>query len=449
MIVERDPLRGLLALRPHPALGGLHPAQRLALQKPGRFRAWLAGRRSGKSYAAACWLLGGRAGQISAYCARTLKSAKGIMLGIFAELNAKYGLGLTIRIATGTVVEPSGHVIQFYGLRDKGQADLMRGLKFRRVFVDEGGAFGDDLLKYAIEEVLQPTLLDYAGELTLAGTPGPIVKGYWYDVTGNPGGAPVIAGRWPVSRWTYLENPHLKGIDVVAEALAANGEGPEHATFKREYEAIWCEDADRRVYQYKGLLWAEPPVSGQTVMALDFGQVDQTTWIVCRQGYDTRPHVHVLHAVAVDNPTFPQIAQITRDLQQRFSVNKIVADEGALGKGYANHLRTQYYLPVEAASKLHKRARIDGCRGRLAAQTLHLCAGAALLHDEWRSLCWDDLALDHHPRHADDLSDALLYALEEYSAWEYPVDPPVVVTEQQTVRLRVERSLARRASGGI
>jgi hypothetical protein len=442
----------MLALAPSPTLRALTPRQRAAISGARRFRSWMAGRRAGKSYAAAIWLLGGKKGQVSAYCARTLKSAKAIMLPVFAELNARFGLGLDIRIATGTIIEPSGHVIQFYGLRDQSQADLLRGQKFRRVVVDEGGAFDDELLKYSIESVIQPTLVDQRGELTLCGTPGPIPKGYFYDITGNPGLDDPIPGRWPVWHWTFRDNPHVPREDVLAEALEVNGWTEQSATFLREYGAIWCEDADAIVYRYRGERWAPMPGPGKTVLAVDFGSgkdrdSDATTFTVWRQPYDTQTHVFALFALARDIIDIPETAAIIRQLRERFSVNKIVADEGALGSAIAKELRRGYKLPIEAAKRQDKKGRILSARGRLDAGTLHLCEEAKPLADEWLSLCWNETRDDHHPRQADDLSDSALYGLEELSAWEMPAPPPKVVTINEAMRQKaMQKAQSRGAS---
>jgi hypothetical protein len=448
VIVARDPLSGLLGLAPSPTVRGLTPLQKLAMRGPQRFRAWMAGRRAGKSYAAAVWLLGGKAGQISAYCARTLKSAKAIMLGVFAELNARYRLNLDIRSSTGTITEPNGHIIQFYGLNDVSQADLMRGQKFRRVFIDEGGAFHDSLIKYCVESVIQPALVDLRGELTLAGTPGPIPKGYFYDVTGNPGLEQPIPGRWPTWHWTYLDNPHVPGDLVLEEALRVNGWTPEHATFKREYGGIWCEDADALIYRYKGEQWARVPGPGVTGMALDFGVVDRTTWTVGRQPFESRPHLWIVETIAKSNCDLPEIATITKQLRAKWSVNIIRADEGALGKGYANNLRQQYRIPIEAVPKPGKRAKIDGVVGRLVSETLHLCEAASGLYDEWLSLCWNETRTDHHERQDDDLSDGCCYLADfpEFSAWEHPPTKHEEVTLQSALKERAMLK-ANRGSG--
>lgn len=444
MILNRDPLSNLLTLSPSRAVRSLHTKQLNATRGVQRFRAWLAGRRSGKSYAAAVWLLGGQKGQISVYCARTLKSAKGIMIQVFRELNSKYNLGLDIRASTGTITEPNGHVIQLFGIRDQGAADLMRGLsKLRRVFIDEAGAFTDDLLKYSIESILQPMLLDLKGDMCVSGTPGVIPKGYFYDITGNPGLEKPVVGRWKTYHWDYRDNPHVAREEVIAEAMSANGMTPEHATFKREYGAIWCEDLDAIIYRYKCLydsqgkpLLQPVPPSGLTVMTIDFGVKDHTAWAVGRQPYDKRPHVWVLSAYSAPDLLLPAIAAKTRELRQRFNVNKIYSDEGGLGLALANNLRDQYKIPIEPVYKPHKRAKIDVVRGRLDAETLHLCEEARGVLEEWLTLCWDEKREDHHPRMLDDLSDVICYLCwaPEFAAYEMPKAPPVVVDEMSELK---------------
>lgn len=450
MLIRQDPLGALMALAPSPALRAMFPAQTRAKAGAARKRVWLAGRRAGKSYLAALWLLGGKPGQRSAFCARTLKSAKAIILGVFAELNAAYGLGLTIRVSTGTITEPNGHVIQLYGLRDTTQADLIRGQKFRRVVVDEAGAFDDDLLQYALESVIQPTLIDWRGDLVVSGTPGPIPKGYYYDLSGNPGLQVPVKGRLQTHYWTYADNPHVPHDDVLEEALELYGATEGSPTFQREYRAIWCEDADALIYRYRGERWAKVPGPGKTVLALDFGGGergnDATTFTVWRQPYDARPHVFCLEAIAKDEIEMPEIASIAKNLREKWSVNKIVADEGALGHAMAKNLRNQYRLPIEKAIKQDKKGRILSARGRLDADTLHLCEGAKPLADEWLSLCWNETRQDHHERQADDLSDSALYGLEEFSAWEADVPAAPVIGMQERLRERAMQK-ARRGAG--
>jgi Terminase RNaseH-like domain len=451
-----SPLSALIAMAPAPFLAALSPAQRRACGRAQRFRTWLAPRRSGKSYAACAWLLGGSYGQTSVYGARTLKSAKAIVLGNFAELSVKHGLRLDIRPATGTITEPSGHIIQLYGLHDQSDVDLMRGLsRVRRVFLDEGGAFpsrgkvrGEDesaekeLLKYAVQDVLQPMLIDVAGELCIGGTPGIRKRGYFFDLSGNPGAKPPDPGRWQTFHWTVEENPFIDSSALVAEILAANGWTRDHPSFKREYLAIWCDDLESLIYTYRTDV-VPPPPAGLTVLIVDFGVVDRTAFLVGRQPHDMKPHLFLVDAYAKSHMQLGDIARKIVEMSQLHNVNAIYADEGALGKMLANTLRMQYGIAILPVPKANKRGRIDTVRGRLASGTLHVCNAARAVLDEWSALCWNDDRDDHHPEHSDDVSDCCTYlcALDYFTQQTPFVAPQVTESyEDKLFREAQERS---------
>lgn len=442
MIIERDPLGGLLRLKPSPLVRDLHSEQLKALRLRGRFRGIMAGRRSGKSYLMAVWLLGGRAGQVSLYAARTLKSAKAIMLPVFAELNARYGLGLRIRAVEGEVHEPSGHIIRFHGLKDRTAADLLLGQKFRRIALDELGAFDPLLLEYCVTKVLQPTLFDVRGEMLIGGTPGPIPKGYAYELVGDPNGTGA-PGRWPTHGWDLRKNPHLAGDadENIREILEMNGWTLDHPTFRREVLGQWVNDAGSLIYHYQGERWAAVPSDGKTVLVVDFagsdkldakGQpvADSTAFLVGRQPNDKRPHVFLIEGFKKYGINIRQIADLIKALRAKWGgFAKIVVDAGALGAGYAKELRETYGLSsVEAADKRDKRARIGTAQATLDTKTLHVCQEASAITDEWLSLQWNLERNDHHEACADDLSDAMLYLLNNFKL----VDPPSKVIEQVT-----------------
>lgn len=450
VIVDRDELSGLLALKASPLVRDLHAFQKRVLRLKGRWRGAIAGRRSGKSYLMAVWLLGGHAGQVSLYCARTLKSAKAILLPVFAELNARYDLGLVIRSVEGEVREPNGHVIAFHGLKDKSAADLLLGQKFRRIALDEGGAFDSELLQYCIEKVLQPTLFDVRGDMMIGGTPGPVPKGYFFDLVGDPRGTGK-EGRWPTVSWDLRDNPHLSGDadENIAEILAANGWTAEHPTFRREVLAQWVDDAGSLIYHYKGARWAPVPAKGRTVLVVDFAgsdkpEADDCAFLVGRQDWDTRPNVHLLEGWRKHGINLAEIAALIRALKAKWSASKVIVDAGALGAGYAKTLSEVYNIDCEAADKRDKRARIERVIAALDTNTLHVCSEASQIVDEWLSLQWDAKRRSHHESCADDLSDACLYLMSEFSG----VDQPSKVIDLRTKAERDEERLFKQAQRG-
>lgn len=454
MIVERDKLSGLLALRPSPLVRDLHAEQKIALRLRGRWRGIIAGRRSGKSYLMAVWLLGGKPGQVSLYCARTLKSAKATMLPVFADLNARYQLGLTIRTVEGEIIEANGHVIRFHGLKDRVAADLLRGQKFRRIASDEGGAFDDTLLEYCITNVLQHTLFDLRGDMLIGGTPGPIPKGFFYDLVGDPRGS-GHKGRWPTHAWDLRSNPHLFGDpeENITELLEINGWTREHPTFRREVLAEWVNDAGALIYHYKGERFAPVPARGKTVLVVDFAgsdkpKADDCAFLVGRQDPATRPHISLLEGFRKHGIHLGQIAETIRVLCAKWNVSDIRVDAGALGAGYAKTLREVYNIDAQAADKRDKRAGIETAVACLDTDTLHICEEAAEILDEWLSLCWSEDRTGHHDRCKDDLSDALIYLLREFTCVAPPAKVITMVTEQDRIRLAaMRRAMGRRRPG--
>lgn len=447
MIVVRDPIAQLLKLAPGPLIRDLHADQKLVLGLKGRYRAIVAGRRSGKSYLFAVWLLGGNPGQVSLYCARTLKSAKAIMLPVFAELNARYGLDLTIRSAEGEIIEPNGHVIRLHGLNDRSKADLLLGQKFRRCAVDEGGAFDDVLLEYAITKVIQPTLIDQRGDFMLGGSPGLIPKGFFFDKSGDPRGKGTI-GKWPSHCWDLRQNPHIKDADdVIREILETNGWTLEHPTFRREILSEWVDDAGSRIYNYRGERWAPVPQDGKTVIVVDFAgsdkpEADDTAFLVGRQ--PKRPHVFLCEGFKRHGINLAEIAAIIKTLKVKWGTSRVVVDAGALGAGYAKTLSESFGIKCEAADKRDKRARIELAVAGLDTHTLHVCEGAKDIVDEWLSLAWDALRRTHHESCADDLSDAMLYLVNVFNV----VESPVAVITRLTEVDRMRESAMHRASVG-
>lgn len=419
MLIQKDPLSGLLAMKAGPVQRSLHLEQKKVLRLIGRWRGAIAGRRSGKSYLMAIWLLGGRAGQVSLYCARTLKSAKAIMLPVFAELNYKFDLGLIIRAVEGEIIEPSGHIIRLHGLKDRAAADLLRGQKFRKAAVDEGGAFHDELLQYSIESVIAHCLLDYQGDCMIGGTPGPVPRGYFYELVGDPRGTGK-QGRWPTHSWDLRQNPHLYGTpeENIKEILKANKWTMEHPTFRREVLAQWVNDEGSLIYNYKerGKPFPKAPSSGKTVLIVDFAgsdkpEADDCAFLVGRQDDKNIPHIYLLKGFKRHGLNLGQIAEIIKELKAQYNIYNVTVDAGALGAGYAKSLKENYGISCNAADKRDKRASIYTAQACLDTETLHVCEDAKEILDEWVTLTWNEEKSSHHERCADDLTDCLLYLL--------------------------------------
>lgn len=445
MLLDLDMADFFGEFAPNPFVEDLHAGQQRLYYEPARFRCGLAGRRFGKSYTAAALLLGGQPGDVSLYFTRKYIDAKGIMLPVFRDINYRFGIGLTFNLSDHTITEPNGAIIRLAGVKDESAAEDLRGPRYRRVVGDECGTFHSELLKYTVQDVIQPALVDSGGDLMLIGTPGPDPdpEDYWFQLTGDP--ATKLPGIWPTHHGTIYDNTKAKADPriALADILKQNNWTADHPTFRREYLAEWVPDVGSLVFDYMGLF--EPgPDTGLTVLSLDFGVVDHTSFTILRQ-YE-RPHVWVMQSYSLGNLDIVQIAEQVAGLRKRWRPNYIVADEGALGKGYALTLKQQYNIPVEPAEKRHLRARIDHGRGMLAAGLIHLTHEAKELHDEWKRLPWNPLKTGFHERYKADCTDGWLYALQKINSLEAYKPPEDTRSEAERVRDMVRANAMRIAN---
>lgn len=445
MLVDLDLADLLLEFEPNQIIQGLHEKQARVYNDPSRFKCGLMARRFGKSHLGVALLLGGEPGQVSLYFARKLKSAKNIMLPIFRRLNHQFDLGLSFNLQDLTITEQNGAQIRLAGVKDEAAAEDLRGPSYRRVVGDECGTFHSELLQYTVQDVLQPALVDSGGDMLLIGTPGPLPdeKDYWFSLTGDP--ATQLAGNWPTYHGTIFDNTKMleDPRKAINDILRENKWTEDHPTFRREYRAEWVPDVGSLVFDYKGV-FAPGPTSGLTVLSMDFGVVDHTSFTILRQV--ERPHVWVMQSYSLPGLDIVQIAEQCNGMRQRWRPNYIVADEGALGKGYGLTLRNQYNIPVEPAEKRHLRARIDHGRGMLAAEQMHLTEEARELHDEWLRLPWNPLKTGFHERYKADCTDGWLYALQKINAIEGYKPPQDTRTEAERIRDMARASAMRVAN---
>lgn len=445
VIVDLDLADLLGEFAPNPFVEDLHAGQQRLYYEPARFRCGLMGRRFGKTYTATAALLGGQPGDVSLYFCRKFIDAKAIILPVFREINYTYDLGLSFNLSDHTITEENGAIIRLAGVKDESAAEDLRGPRYRRVIGDEAGTFHSELLKYTVESVIQPALVDSGGDLMLIGTPGPDPDpdDYWFQLTGDP--STGIRGKWPTHHGTIYDNTKAR-VDpriALADILKQNNWTVDHPTFRREYLAEWVPDVGSLVFDYSGT-YEHGPESGLTVLSLDFGVVDHTSFTVLRQV--ERPHMWVMQSYSLPNLDIAQIADAVNGLRQRWRPNYIVADEGALGKGYALTLKRQYNIPVEPAEKRHLRARIDHGRGMLANGLIHLTPEAKELHDEWKRLPWNPLKTGFHERYKADCTDGFLYGLQKINALEAYKPPEDTRSETERIRDMVRANAMRAAN---
>ena len=428
---------------------GCHPKQRAFIDDKSKRRCALTSRRGGKSHALGCWLLEGGEecprGK-SVFVALTRGKAKSILWDdCLAQLNERYSLGLRLKHDEGQlyVVMANGHRIWLLGVDNKSEVDKLRGERLRRAVVDEAQAFGS-YLGVLIEEAIEPALMDLDGEFALTGTPSPICTGYFWAAT--TGGDPDVA-KWPTFHWTVLDNPHIPhAARWLADKKIQNNWDDTHPRYRREFLGEWTEDIGSLVYPLTAenswspdgeLPFGLPPGEYSYGLGVDLGFSLHSTAFVLAAVRRGTGQIYILSAYTRSRLIPTALAahvQGVREMVQKEAGGvgstpapvglRVVVDEGALGKGYAEQMRVMG-VTCEPAQKTEKRAYQEIVRGLVLTGHapergdggLYL-GGSGLLVDfaksrelveECRKLQFDEETGQEDERYVRHCADAMLY----------------------------------------
>jgi hypothetical protein len=252
------------------------PAQREFLSDRHRNRALLAPRRVGKTSAFLReFNLGGleHRGGHYLYIALSRPHAEELLWTPLKEFTELYKIpGRFYEADLKFEFRDTGSVLHLLGADDKKEADKKRGGKYHGAGIDEAAAFGANQLRYLIDQVLRPALMDFRGWLALGGTPGPILDGEFYQATriGAPRSRPFrqqnegewegkvcrcpgacTAFEWSLHRWT-IDDAALPHIREEAETIKeTKGWTDENPIYRREYRGEWASDESGLVYKYR------------------------------------------------------------------------------------------------------------------------------------------------------------------------------------------------------
>lgn len=431
----------------------LAPHQIRFVSKVAKLRTNCSGRRTGKTFALAAWLVEQwveRAGQSSIFGALTTDHAVRIIWDAVDYLNRKLGWGATYNTLDSAWTWPNQFTLYLVGIKDRRQANHIRGIpKIWRVALDECGQIPDGLLEYAVRDVIEPALSDTDGDLCLAGTPTDTGVGFYEDM--------MVKCSAAGSHFcdTMADNPHLArpGAELLAEALRDRfGGDAANLTYRREYLGHRVQDAGVLIYTTPPLdefYEAAPRQGAYTTMGLDIGWNDGAGFCVVRSR-GALPGAHILETYRERELTLPRIAAIAERMRAKWGVSEIFVDTaGGGGRTLMETLATQYGLPATAADKRSRRMRIEQVRSMLDSRTLRgSVGGCGQLLDEWRGLPWDEDHADHREGYVDECTDALQYSLQG-SGFSLMTSWTPELTPEQEIRKRLaDLQRNRRGRGG-
>lgn len=402
------------------------------ISDPAKFKVAVCSRRSGKTVACAAHLIHeaiNKPGRVCLYITLSRINAKRIIWSELLSINRRYQLEGETNETELSISFPNGSIIYLSGAKDKSEIEKFRGLAISLCYIDECQSFRS-YIKELIDDVIGPSLMDYAGSLCLIGTPGPLPSGYFYDCS-QPSSA------WSRHSWTFWQNPFISqksGLshqEILQNELTRRGIVADDPSIQREFFGKWVLDSDSLLYHYteaKNHYDVLPQASYNYIMGIDLGFKDADA-IAILAWSEASAVTYLVEEVVQDKQGITELVDEIQRLQKKYDVSKMVIDEGGLGKKIAEEIRRRHHIPVQAAEKQRKMETVaflnDHLRtGRFMAHGRSRFAQDSYLVEIDRDKSTPDRIRVKDTYHSD-ICDAVLYAFKESPAFTYRPPRPV------------------------
>lgn len=424
-------------------------AQRPFTTSKAKFRTASCSRRAGKSEGCAALLIDtalGKPGSVALYITRTRINAKRIIWGALKRVNRERALGGEAKEAELRMEFPTGSNVYLVGANNKDEIEKFRGMPIALVVLDEAQQLHN--LKELVDEVLVPALMDFDGGVVLAGTPGPVPVGYFYDCIQSDG--------WAHYAWTVFDNPWIlkksgkTPKQHLDEELQRRGVAIDDPVVQREWFGRWVYDPNSLVFRWEdsrnawdGVLPKLHFGEWHTVISGDLG-FDDADALGVLSWNTTRPDLYLVHEDVMPKQSISELGNKLRALVDQHKPLAVVLDFGGLGKKIAQELTQRWGLNVEAAEKERKLEHIELLNDSMRLGLFHAKKDSRFAQDcmlvEW------DKTKPEKPKISDrfhsDACDMVLYGHRKATNWLPSPEPsaPAVVGSVEWHETNVRRA---------
>lgn len=388
-------------------------------------------RRSGKTIACAADLVNtalATENVVCLYITLSRNNAKKIIWREIKKINRDYRLGGVENLSELSMTFPNGSVVYLSGAKDANEIEKFRGLAIKLCYIDEAQSFRE-YIKDLIDDVISPALMDYAGTLVLIGTPPPIPTGYFCNAFQG-------SNSWSKHHWTFWNNPfilkksNITHKEMLDRELTRRGVTAEDPSIQREWFGKFVLDSDALLLHYnKKINHFEtlPSKKYNYIMGIDLG-FDDADAIAVLAWSEEEATTYLVEEKVVPQQGLTELVEQIHNIQKRYNIDKMVIDQGGLGKKLAEEMRRRHHIPVEAADKARKMENIaflnDNLRtGRFKAKLDSKFAQDSYLVEIDKDKSTADKIKVSDKYHSD-IIDAVLYAFKASPAFTYEAPKP-------------------------
>ena len=404
------------------------------ISDPSPFKVAVCSRRSGKTVACAAHLIHEaihKEGRVVLYITLSRLNAKRIIWSEITSINQRFGLGGVPNETELSMYFPvTNSTLYLSGAKDKSEIEKFRGLAISLCYIDECQSFRS-YIRELIDDVIGAALMDYAGTLCLIGTPGPIPAGYFYECAEK-------SETWSKHAWTFWQNPFIQEKsgkthqELLERELKRRGVSVDDPSIQREWFGRWVLDSDSLLIHYDKTInhfIDKDPGHYHYLLGIDIGFEDADALAVLAW-CDRSKDIYLVEEVVTHKQGLTELVEQIQKLQITYDFDKMIMDEGGLGKKMAEEMRRRHHLPIHPADKMRKMENIaflnDALRtGRFKAKEDSRFAQDSFLVEIDYDRSTPDKIRVKDSYHSD-IIDAVLYAFRESPAWTYvaPIERP-------------------------
>ena len=416
-----DAVQGLSIDRPELDLTKLLFGPQLKMvRSPAKRKVVVAGRRGGKTEGCARDLIdqaNRTRGVNCVYIAKTRGQAKNIIWNTLLEVLEDNGFRFHANNQELVISLDNRSRIFVGGANDEKQMEKFRGLHFKVIYLDEVQSFPPYIYEF-ISEVLEPTLIDYDGQLVLVGTPNASCTGALADAWHDKG---ELRG-YEKHHWTMLDNPWIEKKSgktpqqALAEIRKRKGIRANNPAYQREYLGKWTKSLDDLVYKVgKNNLYETIPnhKDWKYVLGIDLGWEDPSAFVVCAYSPSDK-RMFIVDEYKEPHMIVSQVVRKIKEFEKKYNFTYRVIDSGGLGKQITESIIQEHGILLEAAEKTRKLEYIEFFNDHLRTDKIML-KRKSQLHEEYKLLQWDFKSARprEHPDYDNHLTDAALYAFRK------------------------------------
>lgn len=401
---------------------------------PHDFKIAVCSRRSGKTIACAADLINTclkNEGIICLYITLAKANARKLVWPELKRLNRIHHLGAEVDETEISLTFPNASIIYCSGAKDKTEIEKFRGLPIKKCYIDECQSFREHI-RDLIDDIIAPALMDYAGQLCLIGTPGPLPIGYFAEIAGVVQGNLAQSASWSQHGWTFYDNPWIATKSkrthdqLLQRELKRRGVTVDDPSIQREWFGKWVIDSDALWIHWsmEKNNYTELPIGPKWnyVMGIDLGFNDADAIAVLAWS-ETDPNTYLVDEMVMPKQGISELVEQVKYFETKYDVSKMVIDEGGLGKKIAEEMRRRYLIPVQQADKARKQENVGFLNDALrtsrfkAKHSSHFVKDSFLVEIDRSKSTPDRIRLN--TSYHSDIIDSVLYAFKESSAFTF------------------------------